>query len=136
MLTNLMDGIDQNIPIFFIALSSNPQSISKMLKREGRFEIEIKIELPNEAERVSIITEALESFECQFDVNSIGGEMNGFTSADLIILAKEACFNSIRRNPKQEKLVIKDNDISEAYFSVKPSIIKDLIVKIPKVDIK
>ena len=54
-LLNEMDGFEQNSKIFVVATTNRYQDLDPAFTRAGRFDRKVRIELPNAADRASIV---------------------------------------------------------------------------------
>ena len=50
-----MDGFEQNSKIFILATTNRYQDLDPALIRAGRFDTKVRVELPNAADRASIM---------------------------------------------------------------------------------
>lgn len=125
------------------------QSIDKVhpsVKRLGRFELEIEINMPNEQERLEIFKINLRSVPLNSDVtpevlHSYAVKMIGYTGADINLFIKEAGLQAIARNsqiflnfkqiPPSVLMNVKvgKEDFDKAFNYIEPSGLKILQAK-------
>ncbi|MDD3178197.1 MAG: AAA family ATPase, partial [Candidatus ainarchaeum sp.] len=148
-LLTLMDGLNSRGKVVVIGATNIPDSLDPALRRPGRFDREIEINIPDKNSRKEILTVHIRGMPLSKDVdlNEIIEKTNGFTGADLNALCKEAALKSIKRlmpkiNKEQnknlskeilEELIITNKDFQEALNVVEPSGIREIQVQIPKI---
>lgn len=100
-LLNQMDGFNQEPNIVVIGATNTPETIDSALKRPGRFDRIVKIDLPDESNRYKI----LEYYTCQISVNSENIDLNEiakktqfFSPAELKNLVNEAAIRAARED--------------------------------------
>lgn len=145
MLT-LMDGIQSRGKIIVIGATNRPNAIDPALRRPGRFDREIEINIPDEEGRVEILSIHTKGMPLgtDIDLNRISKITHGFVGADLEILTKEAAMRSLRRlipeiNIDQSpipqdllnKITILAVDFNNALKDVSPSALKEFQIQKP-----
>jgi transitional endoplasmic reticulum ATPase len=89
--------------IIIIGTCQSADKVHPMMRRSGRFELEIELTMPNEKERLEILKIILRSVPLKDDITSTELEkyarkMIGFTGSDINLLVKEAGLQTITRN--------------------------------------
>jgi transitional endoplasmic reticulum ATPase len=94
-----MDGINPTKQIFFIGATNRPDIIDPAIKRPGRLDQMIFIDLPDFPGRVSILKAALRKSPLASDVDfeTLAERTHGFSGADLAGIAKTAAKLAIRQ---------------------------------------
>lgn len=97
MLTE-MDGINPSKEIFFIGATNRPDIIDPAIKRPGRLDTMIFIDLPDFPARVSILKAVLRKspIDPAVDFEYIAEKSHGFSGADLANIGKQAAQIAIR----------------------------------------
>lgn len=97
MLTE-MDGINPSKEIFFIGATNRPDIIDPAIKRPGRLDTMIFIDLPDFPARVSILKAVLRKspIDPAVDFEYIAEKSHGFSGADLAGIGKQAAQIAIR----------------------------------------
>ncbi len=148
-LLSLMDGLKHRGNVVVIGASNRPSAIDPALRRPGRFDREIRLEVPDRNGRVEILrvhTRAM-SIGNELDLERIADLTHGFVGADLENLCREAGMEALRRslpeydkngesiisNGPPTKFTVNMNDFIEALKKVEPSAIREIIVEIPEV---
>lgn len=130
LLISLIDSLHQRIEgsrTFIIATTNNLDNVNPALRRNGRFDLEIEVPVPNLEMRKEIIRKKLLGFTFTEDtVNSLAKLTHGFVGADIEKLIEKA--RKIRRD---ENLSV--NDIFANLSSIKPSAIRELMIEKPNV---
>jgi cell division protease FtsH len=107
-----MDGFDPQTGVVVIAATNRPEVLDPALLRPGRFDREVEIPLPNQAERAAIL--AVHSKEKHLgkdvDLGAVARATPGFSGADLANLINEAAIVAVRH----DRDVISAQDIDEA----------------------
>ncbi|MCX6665483.1 MAG: CDC48 family AAA ATPase [Euryarchaeota archaeon] len=146
-LLTLMDGLKGRGKVIVIAATNIPDSIDPALRRPGRFDREIRIDVPDRKGRKEIMqihTRGMPMTEdCSLD--DLSDITYGFVGADLMALAREAAMNALRRYLPEidlekpipvdvlEKMVVTMDDFKTAHRGIEPSALREFFVEIPKV---
>jgi cell division protease FtsH len=107
-----MDGFDPTTGVVVMAATNRPEVLDPALLRPGRFDREVEIPLPNQAERAAILAVHVEGKHLAPDVdfNAVARATPGFSGADLANLINEAAIVAVRDG----RDVIFARDIDEA----------------------
>jgi len=147
-LLTMMDGLNARGKVIVIAATNRPDSIDAALRRPGRFDREIEINVPNKEGRLEILKIHTRGMPLTKDVNleEIAEKIYGFVGADIAALAREAAMAVLRKTmakvnlkeeeiPKEvvEKLKVSAQDFEEALKFVRPSALREVMVEIPNV---
>jgi len=111
-----MDGINPAKQIFFIGATNRPDIIDPALKRPGRLDTMIFIDLPDFAARVSILKASLRKspMDPQVDYEYIAEQTHGYSGADLAGIAQVAAKVAIRIQIEKEVKLIKEKEAARA----------------------
>ncbi|MFX0171009.1 MAG: CDC48 family AAA ATPase [Candidatus Hodarchaeota archaeon] len=143
----LMDGLESRGEIIVIGATNRPNAIDPALRRPGRFDREIEIEVPNQKGRLVILEIHTRSMPLAegVDLKSIAMRTHGFVGADLASLTKEAAMRAIRRVfpkivwgeeiPSEiiDQISVTSTDFDVAITDVKPSALREVIIDVPAV---
>jgi cell division protease FtsH len=107
-----MDGFDPKTGIVVMAATNRPEVLDPALLRPGRFDREVEIPLPNQAERAAILKVHAHEKHLgpDVDLEAVSRGTPGFSGADLANLINEAAIVAVRH----ERDVISAQDIDEA----------------------
>jgi cell division protease FtsH len=107
-----MDGFDPSTGVVVMAATNRPEVLDPALLRPGRFDREVEIPLPNQAERAAILKvhAAGKHLAPDIDFEAVARATPGFSGADLANLINEAAIVAVRA----ERDVIFARDIDEA----------------------
>ena len=107
-----MDGFDPSTGVVVMAATNRPEVLDPALLRPGRFDREVEIPLPNQAERCAILAVhvAGKHLAPDVDFDAVARATPGFSGADLANLLNEAAIVAVRDN----RDVIFAKDIDEA----------------------
>src|SRR5580700_10264352 len=107
-----MDGFDPTTGVVVMAATNRPEVLDPALLRPGRFDREVEIPLPNQAERAAILKVHVTGKHLAPDVDfdAVARATPGFSGADLANLINEAAIVAIRDN----RDIIYARDIDEA----------------------
>lgn len=146
-LLTLMDGLKARGNVVVIGATNIPDSIDPALRRPGRFDREIEINIPTKDARKEIFMVHTRGMPLTEDVkiDELLELTNGFSGADVSALCKEAALKALKRlMPKINKetgnelskeimdaLVITKQDFLDALNVVEPSAIREIMVQIP-----
>ncbi|MBI4373665.1 MAG: CDC48 family AAA ATPase [Deltaproteobacteria bacterium] len=147
-LLTLMDGLKSRNKVIVIGATNRVDAIDEALRRPGRFDREIAIQIPDYDGRMEILqihTRGM-PLDSQVKLESYAGETHGFTGSDIAALCREAAMATLRRIlpdinledksiPKEilEKLTVTPEDFEQALKEVQPSALREIMVEIPKV---
>jgi transitional endoplasmic reticulum ATPase len=100
-----MDGVSAQKLVFFIGATNRPDVIDPALMRPGRLDSLIYIGLPDFESRISILKATLRKSPMDPDVDYewLADRTEGFSSADLASICKQAGKTAIRRAITQER---------------------------------
>ncbi|MFL4903797.1 ATP-dependent zinc metalloprotease FtsH [Streptomyces sp. MMS24-I2-30] len=95
-----MDGFDQSSGIVVLAATNRPDALDPALLRPGRFDRQVTVPLPNQAERAAILAvHARDKFLApDTDLDALARATPGFSGADLANLVNEGAINAVRNN--------------------------------------
>lgn len=147
-LLTLMDGLQARTNLVVIAATNRPDAIDEALRRPGRFDREIVINVPDQSGRreiLSIHTRGMPLGE-QVDLSELARVTHGFVGADIAALAREAAIDAVRRiMPKLdldartvppevlEELCVERSDFLQALKRIQPSAMREVMVQVPNV---
>ncbi len=145
----MMDGLKSRGKVIVIGATNRIGSIDPALRRPGRFDREIEINVPRKEGRLAILKIHTRGVPLDKSVNlkEISSTTHGFVGADLESLTKEAAMNVLRKLlpeikldreeevPKEvlERLIIKHKDFLEAMKVVRPSAMREVLIETPNV---
>jgi transitional endoplasmic reticulum ATPase len=147
-LLTMMDGLKARGKVIVIAATNRPNAIDPALRRPGRFDREIAINVPNKKARLEILKIHTRNMPLAKDVDleKLASITHGFVGADIAALCKEAAMNALRRVlpnidlekeelPPEvlEKLQVTMKDFNDALRIVRPSAMREVLVETPNV---
>jgi len=147
-LLSLMDGLEARGKVIVIAATNRPNAIDPALRRPGRFDREIEINVPGKRGRLEILqihTRHMPLVE-DVDLDRLASTTHGFVGADLEYLAKEAAMKTLRRMLPElkldeskmkpeflDKLKVTMADFELALKDVTPSAMREVYLESPDV---
>ena len=107
-----MDGFQGNTGVIVIAATNIPDVLDKALLRPGRFDRQVRVDLPNNEGRYQILKVHSENKKLSSEVclKDLAKRCLGMSGADLSNLLNEAAIICARRNSKE----IDSSHIAEA----------------------
>ncbi|WP_020658854.1 ATP-dependent zinc metalloprotease FtsH [Amycolatopsis benzoatilytica] len=95
-----MDGFDQSTGTVVLAATNRPETLDPALLRPGRFDRQVTVPLPNQAERAAILAVHINGkrLDPDVDLTVVARGTPGFSGADLANLVNEAAINTVRGN--------------------------------------
>lgn len=144
----LMDGLASRGEVIVIAATNIPNTLDPALRRPGRFDREIPINVPDKDGRreiLDIYTRGMPLAE-SVDLEKLAITTHGFVGADLAALSREAAMSTLRQlmpeidfaqaHVPYEKLMtlkVTTDDFLEALNEVEPSAIREVFTEVPDV---
>lgn len=147
-LLSLMDGLKPRENVVVIAATNRVDAVDEALRRPGRFDREIMVGVPGTEGRKQIFmihTRGMPLAE-DLDLDEFIELTYGFTGSDIEALARESAMNALRRllpelnlqeesisSDVLEKLEVTRDDMFQAFKSIKPSALREILADIPQV---
>ncbi len=99
-LLNEMDGFDANTGVVILAATNRPEVLDPALKRPGRFDRTIRVELPDIAGREAILKVHAKDvkMEAGVDLKQVARMTAGTSGADLANIINEGALRAVRQN--------------------------------------
>ncbi|MGV0740749.1 AAA family ATPase [Mycolicibacterium sp. XJ870] len=121
LLTEL-DGIDPLRDVVVLGATNRPDLIDPALLRPGRLERLVFVEPPDVDARREILRTAGKSIPLADDVDldSLAGELDGYSAADCVALLREAALTAMRRSIDAADVTA--DDVAKARETVRPSL--------------
>lgn len=149
-LLSLMDGLKDRGNIVVIGATNLPSSLDPALRRPGRFDREISLDVPDRNGRLQILGVHSRGMplDDDLDLEKLADLTHGFVGADIENLCREAAMKALRRtlpefdedDPDSQENQIKltpiavgMSDFMNALKDVEPSAIREIFVEISKV---
>jgi len=147
-LLGLMDGLESRGQVIVIGATNIPNSLDPALRRPGRFDREITVNIPDKNSRLEILQIHTRGMPLSKDVylEKIAEITHGYVGADLAALCKEAAMVCLRKVFPQidfrgnylpyevlMELEVTMADFFEAFKDVEPSAIREVFVEVPDV---
>jgi len=122
MLTEMEDSGTSNIVV--VGITNRPDLIDNSMLRNGRLDIVLFVQPPDEKSRLEIIKILTDGMPLanNINLNEIAVSTQNYTGADLASLCREAAVNAMQR----DSVNISSNDFALGLKRVRPSITKDI----------
>jgi len=146
----MMDGLKSRGNVVVIGATNRVNALDPALRRPGRFDREIIINVPDKEGRLAVLKIHSRGMPLTKEVKleEIASVTHGFVGADLEALTKEAAMSVLRKvlpDMKMEsdeqispevlaKLIVKKDDFMDALRVVRPSAMREVLVETPNVD--
>ena len=149
-LLSLMDGLKDRGNIVVIGATNLPSALDPALRRPGRFDREVSLEVPDRNGRLQILGVHSRGMplDQDLDLEKLADLTHGFVGADIENLCREAAMKALRRTlpdfgEDQEStngkgleiqpISVDMRDFMDALKEVEPSAIREIFVEISKV---
>lgn len=147
-LLTLMDGLKQRSHVVVMAATNRPNSVDPALRRFGRFDKEVDINVPDATGRLEILRIHTKNMKLANDVDleQIAQETHGHVGADLASLCSEAALQQIRGKMDLidlddetidagvlDSLAVTMEDFRWALGKSNPSALRETSVEVPSV---
>ncbi|MGB9840832.1 CDC48 family AAA ATPase [Thermovenabulum sp.] len=141
----LMDGLEARGNVIVLAATNVPDLIDPALRRPGRFDREILIDVPDQRGRREILEIHTRGMALSEDVSldRLAAVTHGFVGADLAALCREAGMHALQRVLEKlpsdsapldiTELKVTMNDFLNALEEVDPSATREFAVELPSV---
>jgi len=145
----MMDGLKSRGKVIVIGATNRINALDQALRRPGRFDREININVPDKNGRLNVLKIHTRGMPLTKNVKleELASVTHGFVGADLESLTKEAAMNVLRKFLPQlkleadeqippeilEKLVVRQEDFLDALKVVRPSAMREVLVETPNV---
>ncbi len=144
----LMDGLKSRGKVVVIGATNRPNSIDEALRRPGRFDREIEINIPDRNGRLEILQIHTRGMPLADDVNldEMADKTHGYAGADISALAKEAAMAALRRILPDvdleaeeipvdtlNRIQVNRADFFSALKDMQPSTMREVLVEKPNV---
>ncbi|HXG30244.1 MAG TPA: AAA family ATPase, partial [Thermodesulfobacteriota bacterium] len=144
----LMDGLKDRGRVIVIAATNLPNMLDPALRRPGRFDREVNLDVPDRNGRLEIFEVHTRGMPLAKDVDleRLADLTHGFVGADIENLCREAAMRTLRTAlpdidfedgsipyDRLVTLTVGMNDFVDALREVEPSAIREIFVEIPKV---
>ncbi|MEB3211522.1 MAG: AAA family ATPase [Leptolyngbyaceae bacterium] len=124
LLTEL-DGLQQRFDVLLVGATNRPDVLDPALMRSGRFDLQVKIDLPNQDSRLAILNvhNGDRPLASDVDLSTWAAQTEGWNGADLALLSNQAALEAVRRYRAQGEIdpnviEITSNDFDIAYAMV------------------
>jgi transitional endoplasmic reticulum ATPase len=144
----LMDGLEARGKVVVIGATNRPNALDPALRRPGRFDREIEINIPDRNGRLEILeihTRGM-PLEKEVDLNRLADLTHGYAGADLQALTKEAAMHSLRRLLPEidlemeaipaeilNKISVTKDDFFAALRELQPSSLREVLIESPNI---
>jgi transitional endoplasmic reticulum ATPase len=149
-LLSLMDGLKDRGNIVVIGATNRPSALDPALRRPGRFDREVSLDVPNRNGRLQILEVHSRGMPLDedLDLERLADLTHGFVGADIENLCREAAMKALRRslpdfdeeednietkNQNIRPIRVEMSDFMDALKEVEPSAIREIFVEISKV---
>jgi transitional endoplasmic reticulum ATPase len=144
----LLDGLESRGQVVVMGATNIPNALDPALRRPGRFDREISIEVPDEKGREKILQIHSRNMPLAPDVvlKEWARKTHGFVGADLRALCQEAGIHTLRRIMPElaldqqeiapeflDRVFVEAADFEEAFKEVEPSAIREVQIELPDV---
>jgi transitional endoplasmic reticulum ATPase len=96
LLTEL-DGLQGCTNVLLVGATNRPDALDPALLRAGRLDLQLKVDLPDQSSRLSILQVHNQDRPIQVDLAEWAAQTEGWNGADLALLSNQAALESIRR---------------------------------------
>jgi transitional endoplasmic reticulum ATPase len=120
LLTEL-DGLHESPQVVLIGETNRPEALDPALLRAGRLDLQIKVDLPDQASRLAILrVHNLDRPLANVDLETWAQLTQGWNGADLALLSNQAALSAIRRYRAQglsdpSQIQITNDDFQATY---------------------
>ncbi|CAH1391734.1 unnamed protein product [Nezara viridula] len=128
-LLSLFDSI-RFLPVVIIATTVDPDVLDPALRRPGRLETELEINIPDKMDRFKILKSLIPETVLQSELEEVAEHCHGYVAADLVSLVDKALSKTLMTTSERN---ISAEDLLWAFTQVRPSAMRELQVHVPTV---
>ena len=146
-LLTLLDGIAPRQNLVVIAATNRPEALDEALRRPGRFDREIVVDVPDEpGRRETGIHRRGMPLAADVNLDDLSRRTYGFVGADLAAFTREAALEAVRRIMPRinlaeqtipteilDALSVELSDFDNALKRVQPSAMREVMVEAPQI---
>ncbi|KAJ3130131.1 hypothetical protein HK098_006190 [Nowakowskiella sp. JEL0407] len=134
-LLTLMDGVISRGRLVIIGATNRPNSVDSAVRRPGRLDREIGIDVPTETERLQILQNLTSHLNLSpnTSLKTIASQTVGYVGADLVALIRESTLYAIA-NSESDEVVLTMSGFKHGLATVSPSTVRaagSLTVSVP-----
>ncbi|MFW5914162.1 MAG: CDC48 family AAA ATPase [Thermoplasmatota archaeon] len=142
----LMDGLESRGKVVVIGATNRPNALDPAIRRPGRFDREIELNIPNREGRLEILQIHTRGMPLDDDVDleRLADLTHGYAGADLAALSKEAAMHALRRIlpdldlemeniPLEvlQKISVGKSDFFSALREMQPATMREVLIEAP-----
>lgn len=103
LLTEL-DGLQECTNVLLVGATNRPEALDPALLRAGRLDLQLKVDLPDQTDRLAILQvhNCDRPLAADVDLQNWAAQTEGWNGADLTLLSNQAALEAIRRYRSQE----------------------------------
>lgn len=132
-LLSWMDGIQTRERVIVVGATQRPNTIDPALRRPGRFDREVAVDLPSFEERERFLASWSTLYDTSVNWKEFAEETHGYTLADLQACIRESLLMANKRRDSSSsdgQLEIGWNEIRMALARIGPSFRRDISIKV------
>ena len=127
-----LDDLDVSEKVLIIATTNSLDKLEKSIRRGGRLDLDIRLDMPTDNDRYLIFKQHLSHIPNSIDdgnLKMIARASSGFVSSDLAQIIRNCHMRAI----KNHKSEVSQQDLEIQILESKPLSISDMIVEVPRV---
>lgn len=98
-----LDGLQELTNVLLIGATNRPEALDAALLRAGRLDLQLKVDLPNQASRLAILQVLNQNRPLvNIDLIDWATQLEGWNGAELALLSNQAALEAIRRHRVQD----------------------------------
>ncbi|KAG0673537.1 AAA+-type ATPase, partial [Pichia californica] len=140
----MMDELNGNNKVVVIGVCNEVTSVDLSLRRPGRLDTEIEINIPDIKSRYEILQKQMNKINNkklnkvnEEELNEIANKTHGYVGSDLYSLVRESIMKAINRylesDDNNNNIGVTFNDFQNSMKDIRPSAMKEIMLEMPKV---
>eukprot|EP01028_Stygiella_incarcerata_P008155 TRINITY_DN347_c1_g3_i1.p1 TRINITY_DN347_c1_g3~~TRINITY_DN347_c1_g3_i1.p1 ORF type:complete len:924 (-),score=289.13 TRINITY_DN347_c1_g3_i1:82-2763(-) len=118
--------------IFVIASTNEIDALDPSIRRPGRFDVEVEIDVPTEEQREKILATIWDASSSAL-LEYASSITHGFVGADLHSFVRELSSSLLRRDDEVSDEAVMKELIAEARSRIRPTSLREMVLEVPKV---
>ncbi|QZX99111.1 AAA family ATPase [Halobaculum rubrum] len=131
----LLDRVCDREDLVVVGEATHPEDVDPGLRRGGRFDAELRVGVPDRADRAEILRvhAAGSRLASDVDLDAVADRTHGYTGADLEAVLVDAATRAAHDHDRG-RVTVRQGDVEAALDAVKPATLREVTVDRPEIE--